>query len=104
MSTPAGGNPVTGKGYVAPVANDEKGSPSPPAAITSNGTGNTEIRRDRVLPGGYSSGLWWKHKPVTLFFSTLSASSSFVLLHKSFHLFGGLCHSEEKFVKWDDII
>jgi hypothetical protein len=33
-----------------------------------------------------------------------SASSCFVLPYKSFHLFGGLCHSEEKFVKRDDII
>jgi len=57
-STPAGGNSVTGEGYVAPVANDEKGSPSPPAAITNNGTGNTEICCNRVLPDGYSSGLW----------------------------------------------
>jgi len=58
LSTPAGGNPVTGEGYVAPVANDEKGSPSPPAAITNNGTGNNEICHNRVLPSGYSSGLW----------------------------------------------
>jgi hypothetical protein len=27
------------------------------------------------------------------------SSSSFVLPYKSFRLFGGLCHSEEKFVK-----
>jgi len=56
--TPAGGNPVTGEGYVAPVANDEKGSPSPTAAITNNGTGNNEIHCNQVLPSGYSSGLW----------------------------------------------
>jgi hypothetical protein len=58
LSTPAGGNSVTGEGYVAPVANDEKGSPSPPAVITNNGTGNTEIHHNQVPPGGYSSGLW----------------------------------------------
>jgi hypothetical protein len=28
-----------------------------------------------------------------------TAGSSFVLPYKLFHLFGGLCHSEEKFVK-----
>jgi hypothetical protein len=53
-----GGNPVTAEGYVVSVANDEKGSQPPPAAITNSGTGNTEIRRNRVPPGGYSSGLW----------------------------------------------
>jgi len=58
LSTPTCGNPVTGEGYVTPVANDETGSPSPPAAITNNGTGNNEIHRNRVLPSGYSSGLW----------------------------------------------
>jgi len=56
LSRPAGGNSVTGEGYVAPVANDEKGSP--PAAITDNGTGNTKIRCNQVPPSGYSSGLW----------------------------------------------
>jgi len=58
ISDPAGGNPVIGEGYVASVANDEKGSPSPPPALTNNGTGNAEMRRNRVPPGGYSSGLW----------------------------------------------
>lgn len=58
ISDPAGGNPVTGDGYVAPVVNDEKGSPPPPATITNNGTVNAEMRRNRVPPGGYSSGLW----------------------------------------------
>jgi len=58
ISDPAGGNPVTGEGYVASLANDEKGSPPPPAAITNNGTGNAEMRRNRVPPGGFSSGLW----------------------------------------------
>jgi hypothetical protein len=58
ISDPAGGNPVTGEGYVASVAHEEKGSSPPPAAVTNNGTGNTEIRRNRVPPGGFSSGLW----------------------------------------------
>jgi hypothetical protein len=58
ISDPAGGNPVTGDGYIASVANDEKGSPPPPATITNNGTGSAEMRRNRVPPGGYSSGLW----------------------------------------------
>jgi hypothetical protein len=40
------------------VANDEKGWPSPPAAITNNGTRNTKFRRNRVPHGGYSSDLW----------------------------------------------
>ncbi|GFG34859.1 hypothetical protein Cfor_12079 [Coptotermes formosanus] len=53
-----GGNPVTGGGYVATAANHEKESSSPPAAPTNNGTGSAEIRRNRVPPGGYSSGLW----------------------------------------------
>jgi hypothetical protein len=57
ISDPTGGNPVTGEGYVASMANDEKGSP-PPAAMTNNGTGNAENRRNRVPPGGFSSGLW----------------------------------------------
>ncbi|XP_033607973.1 microtubule-associated protein Jupiter isoform X2 [Cryptotermes secundus] len=52
------GNPVTGEGYSA-VANGEKESSSTqPAATTTNGTGSAEIRRNRVPPGGYSSGLW----------------------------------------------
>jgi len=57
-SATTGGNPVTGEGFVASVANDEKGSPPPPAAITNNGMGSAEMRRNRVPPGGYSSGLW----------------------------------------------
>jgi len=58
ISDPAGGNSMDGEGCVASVANDEKGSPPPPPAITNNGTGNNEMRRNRVPPGGYSSGLW----------------------------------------------
>ncbi|XP_023710585.1 microtubule-associated protein Jupiter isoform X5 [Cryptotermes secundus] len=58
LSTPKDGNPVTGEGYSA-VANGEKESSSTqPAATTTNGTGSAEIRRNRVPPGGYSSGLW----------------------------------------------
>jgi hypothetical protein len=53
ISIHADGNPVTGEGYTA--AND---SPSPPASTTTNGKGSAEIRRNRVPPGGYSSGLW----------------------------------------------
>ncbi|XP_021927020.1 microtubule-associated protein Jupiter-like isoform X2 [Zootermopsis nevadensis] len=50
------GNPVTGDGYTA--GNDEKDSPSTPATTTTNGKGSGDIRRNRVPPGGYSSGLW----------------------------------------------
>ncbi|XP_021927023.1 microtubule-associated protein Jupiter-like isoform X5 [Zootermopsis nevadensis] len=55
-SAPRDGNPVTGDGYTA--GNDEKDSPSTPATTTTNGKGSGDIRRNRVPPGGYSSGLW----------------------------------------------
>jgi hypothetical protein len=58
LSTPAGGSPVTGEGYIATTVNDQKGCPLPPAVTSTNGTGSAEIRRNRVPPGGYSSGLW----------------------------------------------
>lgn len=55
---PVDGNPVTGEGNSA-VANGEKESPSTlPAATSPIGTSSAEIRRNRVPPGGYSSGLW----------------------------------------------
>lgn len=56
ISVYADGNPVTGDGYTA--GNDEKDSPSTPATTTTNGKGSGDIRRNRVPPGGYSSGLW----------------------------------------------
>lgn len=58
ISVCAGGNPVTGEGYIATAADSEKGSPTPPTATASTGAGSAEIRRNRVPPGGYSSGLW----------------------------------------------
>ncbi|XP_069681034.1 microtubule-associated protein Jupiter isoform X7 [Periplaneta americana] len=44
------GNPVTGEGYSA-VNGEKESSPA-------NGTSSAEARRNRVPPGGYSSGLW----------------------------------------------
>jgi hypothetical protein len=65
ISVPADGNPVTGEGYTA--ANDDKESPSTAAVTTTNGKGSAEVRRNRVPPGGYSSGLWWTvHLPLLL--------------------------------------
>ncbi|XP_069681031.1 microtubule-associated protein Jupiter isoform X4 [Periplaneta americana] len=50
LSTPKDGNPVTGEGYSA-VNGEKESSPA-------NGTSSAEARRNRVPPGGYSSGLW----------------------------------------------
>ncbi|PSN55312.1 Microtubule-associated protein Jupiter [Blattella germanica] len=54
LPTPKGGNPVTGEGYSA-TNGEKEGSSSPPAATT---TTSADIRRSRVPPGGFSSGLW----------------------------------------------
>ncbi|KAK7873447.1 hypothetical protein R5R35_000227 [Gryllus longicercus] len=55
------GNPVTGEGYTngekQPAANNAP--PAAAAAPTTNGTSHSAPpQRNRVPPGGYSSGLW----------------------------------------------
>lgn len=65
-----GGNPVTGEGYESPKSN-------------GNGpqlNGNNNILRNRVPPGGFSSGLWWTTAANIIFFS-LSLSLKLISIY-----------------------
>ncbi|XP_066999082.1 microtubule-associated protein Jupiter isoform X5 [Anabrus simplex] len=54
------GNPVTGEGYAAVNGDKESSAPASnnSAPVTNGSTHSAPPQRNRVPPGGYSSGLW----------------------------------------------